>query len=293
MPVTPSPPHPVTSSRLLWCWRGGQDTLNFGEWFCEILLRSLGYSVRHWDIETRARRITPRDACLLVIGSELHRHLVDRLLKQVRTIHVWGQGNGRGAEVAVDFTEPPYRDRVKVFGLRGPLTKRLCRVEADVPLCDPGFLMPSIAPHGAGNENGPVVYVPHHAFADAVDIQAAAQAGVQRIYSPLVHRSRLDVFQGLLANASFLLTSTLHTWIWAMAYRIPSAIFLSQREGLNMPDKWRDVLESLGWERGRSLPIVHSLAEGRRWWEAEGQFLPLPDGAAMLDVFPGGERVKG
>jgi hypothetical protein len=271
----------------LWSWRGGQETRNFGEWFAEMLLLAMGYNVRHWDVAEGNGGILPSDACMLIVGSELHRHLVDRLLKQVRVLHVWGQGNGRGAEVAVDLSQPPYRDRVKLFGLRGPLTKRLCHVEADVPLCDPGFMMPRVEllPTG-GLASGPVVYVPHHAFADAVDIQAAARAGVQRIYSPLVHRSQLDVFQCVLANSQFILSSTLHMWIWAMAYRVPCAVYTCPNERLNMPDKWRDVFESLGWEPNRSLPIVGSLAEGRRWWEAEGQFLPLPDTAAMLAAFP-------
>ncbi len=273
------------SDKLLWCWRGGQQTLNFGEWFGERILGGLGYGVRYWDVEARAGRIRPDESCLLMIGSELHRPLVDRLLRQVACLDVWGQGNGRGAEVAVDLSQTPYRERVRVCGLRGPLTYVRSGCRSEVPLCDPGFLLPRYWQLDVTGD-GPVTYVPHHSNLERLSVAGVAASGAERIASPLVHRVELDAWAGRLAGARFVLTNTLHTWIFCLAYRVPCALCLVDGERLNMPDKWHDVLGSMGI-RCAALPVVHDLDGGQRWWQNEGRHLaPPPDADTLLESFP-------
>jgi hypothetical protein len=275
-------------AKLVYCLRGGQETLNFGEWFCEWILAALGFRIRYWETEARARRLKPDDACLLMIGSEADRYLVDRLLAKVREVHLWGMGLGRGPELALDFRAQPYRDRVKVFALRGPVTKRLSHFEGDVPLCDPAFALPKLLPqfHYQAPPCGPVLYVPHLANIRSFSVQRAAAIGVDHVCPVTLHRSELAGFLTTLGSADFVLTNTLHTWIWCMAFEIPCAICLTGNERLPMPTKWRDVFESMGLSPAEPLPIVRDLAEGRAWWETGRRLLKLPDADAMLAAFP-------
>lgn len=276
---------------LTWYWLNGRETLNLGEHFVELILPRLGCRPRSFDVAQSRGEIRSGDPCLLVIGSELHTDLVGRLIAAGCRVHVWGQGNGRGADRAVDMREARWRDNVTIHALRGPLTKRVSHVDAGVPLCDPGFLLPQFFPHPVARSPrhpftpSPVVYVPHHLNTRRISIKTAARIGVQTVLDVMVHRDRALLLVRRIAAAEFALCNSLHAWITALAYRTPCAICLTEDEELNMPDKWQDVLESLGWS-GRRLPIVQSLEEGQRWWQTEGRHLVLPDTAALLKAFP-------
>ena len=267
---------------LVWYWRGHEATVNFGEHFCELLLTAFGYKIVAWEAERRAKRLGQHPACLMVIGSEFRRHLVNELLASVPEVHIWGQGNGRGPRVAVDMTRSPYRERVKIFALRGPLTKQWSHVTQDIPLCDPGFLLPRFYPLTPTGTGG-VLYVPHCANR-ANAATRLASLGADRWVDVMFRRSQLQDVMRDLAAASFVLTNTLHTFIFCLAYRIPCAVSLVDGEALNMPDKWKDVFLSMN--APDAFQPVTNVAAGRDWWEQTGQHLQLPATEPLLAAFP-------
>jgi len=101
----------------------------------------------------------------------------------------------------------------------------------------------------------------------------------------MICKADIQATMARVAAAEFVLANAMHAFIFCLAYRVPCAICLTEGETFNMPDKWRDVLESLGWS-GDRLPLTKNLDEGRRWWESEGQHLKIPDTQPLLDVFP-------
>jgi hypothetical protein len=266
---------------------GGQSVLNFGEHFVELLLPRLGCQPRSFDVAMAAGEIRPGEPCLLMIGSEFHHGLVDGLACSGCHVHVWGQGNGRGADRAVDMRLPKYRDNVTIHALRGPLTKRISHFDGDVPLLDPGFLMPAFYPswHLVAEESE-VLYLPHHANFAKVSKETAKRIGATDCLNVMLHRDEVLDFMARVASAQFVLANTLHGLIFCLAYCVPCALCLTEGEELNMPDKWRDVFESLGRDPATPLPIVHNLDEGERWWETEGRSLVIPDSGPLLRAFP-------
>ena len=272
---------------LVWYWLGGRKVLNFGEHFVELLLPKMGCRPVSFDVERDAGRIVPGQPCLLSIGSEFEVGLVGGLLKAGCHVHVWGQGNGRGADRAIDMQMLSYRERVTIHALRGPLTKRVSHFDGDVPLLDPGFLLPHFYPRWIFQHEGkPIVYVPHHVNTERVTPEILRQVGADKLVDVMVHRDNLRATMAAIASADFALCNSLHALIFCLAYRVPCALCLTKGETLNMPDKWRDVLESLGWPAGGSLPIVANLDQGRRWWESEGRHLVIPDTGPLLAAFP-------
>lgn len=274
---------------ITWYWLGGRKVKNLGEHLVDLLLPHFGCRPRSFDQAKAQGDIRPGEHCLLMIGSEFHVNNLSYLTGEGCRVHVWGQGNGRGAHTAVDMRLPKYRKHVTVHALRGPLTKRVSHVEQDVPLLDPGFLLPAFFPReqwDGGAEPSGVVYVPHHANTARVSGETAAAIGAGAILDVMVHRDGLGGLIGRILSAEFALVNSLHALILCLAYRVPCAICLTAGETLNMPDKWRDVLESLGWSEGGTLPIVHDLDQGRRWWEAEGRHLAIPDTTPLIEAFP-------
>ncbi len=269
-------------SVLVWSWRGGEPLLNFGEYFCELILWALGYEIKSFDQELAAGRIRQYSSCLMIIGSEFHRSMLDNLLVAVPEVHVWGQGNGRGKAAAVDMQQSPYRDRVKVFALRGPLTKSVSNVTDDVPLCDPGFLLPKLYPLGV-SRGDQVLYIPHWSNHRDTDARLK-RLDADKCLTVITSRHRVMERMNEIARARFVLTNTLHTFIFCLAYRVPCAIAVLDEEQLEMPDKWNDVLLSMGSTDG--LCPVKNLAEGQAWWNSIGQHLPLPDADRLLASFP-------
>jgi len=274
---------------LTWYWLGGRKVLNFGEHFVELLLPKLGCRPRSFDVERKRGHIQQGENCLLMIGSEFEAGLVGGLIKAGCHVHVWGQGNGRGAHRAVDMRLDRWRDNITIHALRGPLTKRVSHFEGDVPLVDPGFLLPRFFPPNEMIEGCTgVLYVPHHANTRRVDSDGVDSIGAESILNVMLPRKQLQSLMHRLASAEFALVNSLHAFIFCLAYKVPCAICLMEHERLDMPDKWRDVLESLGRPEDESLPVVKDIDEGWRWWQDVGQHITIPDTTPLLEAFPFG-----
>jgi hypothetical protein len=252
-------------SVLVYCWLGGRPKMNLGEWFYELILAKLGYRVCYWPQDQ-----VGDEPVLMAIGSGFDKNTVARLLKPSREVWVWGEGNGKE-----DVPCPPQDERIHVTAFRGPITAAGYGV-TDVPLCDPGWLMPWAFPieREPGSET---LYVPH-----CGSRYAAAGLVKRRLVTnwldPMVTRKQLPGTLRRIVNARFVLTSTLHTMILCLAYGTPCAYHGTAP--LNMPQKWRDVF-------GAIPPQCKTLQEGWSWWLSNGvRYRYAQNPTALLKVFP-------
>ena len=266
----------MKQSVLVYCWRGCNPVKNFGEWYCRLVLNHLEYKDRYYA----RQRSRPHEPVLLVIGSNFHTKMLKRLLADAEEVWVWGQGNGWGPEWAADPED--YGGRVRVFAVRGPLTRDQAHLPEDTVCCDPGVLVPRIVERGP--PSGEVLYVPHHTDQKEAEDRAKALGCADWIdvymrwkwFIPTVKR---------LASAGFVLTSSLHTAITCTAYGTPWAFHLSAaHDEIGEPWRWRDLAASLGLPG--PPPSVTDAAEGRLWHQNVRDSLRLPDTDALLVAFP-------
>lgn len=272
-------------SLLVWYYDKLTNKLNFGEQFIHLILAKFGYSVRSFIREVNFDKNEP---CMLIIGSEFHHKVVDEILTKCNTLYVWGQGNGRIANYAkpVDMTNDGARDRIKICALRGPLTKAKSNFNENVPLLDPGFLLPTLLPEISKGITSiqEILYVPHeHNFA------VAKSKSPHCVLDVVVDQKDIVDFMRRVASAKFVLTNSLHCLIFCLAYKIPCAVSLLDGETLNMPDKWNDVVLSIGGTAS-DFAVVNNLADGEKWWANTGERLAhgitSQNVNDMIDSFP-------
>lgn len=254
-------------SILVHCWLGGKPVMNLGEWFHELILGKLGYGVRYWPQDQEGD-----EPVLMMIGSGFHCETVAKLLKRSREVWVWGEGNGRE-----DLRCPEQDDRIHVTAFRGLITAVGYGV-TDVPLCDPGWLMPWAVPIER-EPSGEVLYVPHCGERYGAGSRLHGM-GATDVVDPMMPRESVLGAVQRIVNAEFVLTSTLHTMIMCMAYGTPCVLHLAPGAKINMPQKWRDVFEGVPYH-------AETLDRGRRWWEAVGRhYRDKQNPKALLNVFP-------
>jgi len=271
-----------------WYFKLSNTLTNFGEGLYNIILQRLKCTIPHID-DTPPLSPVEEKHCLLGIGSEFHQVHIDYLLNKGYVLHVWGFGNGKSDLPPVDMRIPRYRNNIHIYAVRGPITKQSLQMEEDIHTCDPGFTLPLLI----GNEiltsvffHRKVVYAPHHLMVNKVsykDIRSLQQ--VEMYISTECSYDNLFTTMKKLRTAKFVLTSAMHVMIFCLAFRVPCALCLLPDEPLNMPTKWRDMFGSLNYYP-KTLPIVRNFKQGKRWWDEEGRFLPLPDAQKMLDLFP-------
>lgn len=244
-------------------WRCYEKEMNFGELLLYDILAHFDMQLVCWDPKNSYRAVT------LIIGSGFHTVVVESLLKNSEKIYVIGQGNQMGHTKAIDMQSQRYKNRIEILALRGPLTKTISNFKGDVPLLDPGFLMPSILSMKI-NTGKDVWYIPHNSNMDKnvkerMRLLGANQYG--RIFMP---RENLHSYLNDLSSAGFVLTNTLHIYIVCLAYGIPTAISLLPDEDMPCLCKFLDVAYSLNIP----LAIVDSADSGKRWWENNKYSIP-------------------
>ncbi|MFO7997346.1 MAG: Coenzyme F420 hydrogenase/dehydrogenase, beta subunit C-terminal domain, partial [Dehalococcoidia bacterium] len=79
---------------LIWHWREERRNINFGDYITEVLVKRFGYKTVNYCNASSLGILSNYDFCLLIIGSELHKGMVDSL--KVPKLYVWGQGKGHG-----------------------------------------------------------------------------------------------------------------------------------------------------------------------------------------------------
>lgn len=273
-------------------WGQGRFVLNLGDALVPLILEHLGYGCQ---APARLQTVGNPGRTLLIIGSLLDDADLDRL---DGPIDVWGCG-WRGRPLA-----SRNRDRLRVHAVRGPLTVRGLELPPDMPVGDPGFLMPRIiAP--ARHRNGQRLVLPHCLRIGRTRMDERLRAtGADRVLSPWVLRRQgrlrprplLQDARRLLAagtrpmgpvqavqaiaGAGFVLTGSLHGAILSHAYGTPWAAY--DDLGIDTPAKWQDLATLLEIDIG----LVRSIREGEAWWDRTGQWAAIPDMDAMLRAFP-------
>jgi coenzyme F420-reducing hydrogenase beta subunit len=251
---------------IVWYWREEKREVNYGDYITEVLLRGFGHKPVAYSL---AKDLGLRlDSCLLVIGSELHRQMIDHL--RVSTVHVWGQGKGHGDPF--DMQQEPYCSKVRIHAVRGPHTLKQLNLDEDMPMGDPGLLLPLVMRIKKDPGQHKVSYIPHWSNRYSAR-EKLPEIGAERVVDVMCQRRGFKAKVTEVVSSSFVLTNSLHTAIVCEAYGTPWALCLPAGHELNFPDKWRDWFEYLGvadyaaqgykdglewWQRNRSKATVHT-----------------------------------
>ena len=275
-------PSPMGGSICVCYYRPATGMHNFGESFIEIICSGLG-------LECSQRWAGPGvEDCWLIIGSEFHKGCVSGLLKHCKRVFVWGQGNGRGAAMALDINEEPYKSRVVVRAVRGPLTAEQSGIPMTVPQGDPGFLLPRYLPltRNTPPGTGQIIYAPHWKNRGNVEVKLKA-LGADSWFNVFMKDGEVAARMQQLLDARFVMTNSLHVWIFCQAYRIPHALTLCEGDEWNMPGKWADVWRWL--QAPGSLSPTSRYDEARRWWDTQGVHIspPARELARLAEAAPG------
>lgn len=268
---------------LVSYWRNGEDILNLGEHFTELLVNEFGYKTRCYSEALSKNEVSNYDSCLLVIGSRLHKRYINSL--KVKNLLVWGKGKGKsGPEFEFNINSEPYKSKIKIFAVRGPHTIRQLNLNPNTPQGDPGFLMSLVFPIEKDPLKNNIIYIPHHSLDKNIAITETKNIGADKLIDIMIHKK--DFWQKLreIISARFILTSSLHVAITAQSYGIPWAIHLAKGEKLNMPEKWRDVFEYLGMYP--EFKTVENYNEGLMWWKDIGSKGEIPNLLPLIKSFP-------
>lgn len=132
----------------------------------------------------------------------------------------------------------------RYYALRGPLTKKCLQVTDDVPLGDPGLLMPLVLPKGnVPNADGPIGIVPHYHHASNPRLDSYRNSSSYKIIDVWDEPERVIAE---ICSCSAIASSSLHGLIISDAYGIPN-VRLVFDEALSGGDfKFRDYFEAIG-----------------------------------------------
>ena len=264
---------------LVWYWGNGREILNFGEHLVEILIEEFGYKPRIYSDAKNNGDLKNYESCLVVVGSELNKGLVDRI--ETPKLLVWGQGKGHGEYF--DINDPHYAKKVDIRAVRGPHTIRQLNLNPDIPLGDPGFLLPLLFPMEKNKSLCKIIYMPHHSNRNNIN-DKLRNLGAEKYIDIMFKKEEFWNKLKELISAKFVLTSSLHTAIVAHAYNVPWALCLVNGESLNFPDKWRDLFEYLGIYN--NFKIVKNYKEGLDWWKKVGSKAKIPSLTPLINSFP-------
>lgn len=243
-------------------WRCHDRSFNFGEALGDMVLKGIGVEPVY------GKRSGPRPGgrVLLSVGSELRQRFINKQKERYDGVVVWGHG--------YSYQRPADPATADIRAVRGPLTRKVCGLPGDTPLGDPAFLMPKYYPLVREN-SGEIVYAPHwfnratdpgdYGFFDVNCEEGEAQQKMQRLVS-----------------ADFVMTNSLHVAIFCIAYSVPFGPTLLGEDGINKPWKWADIFEWL------KCPLCWNYNEkqARRWYEAFGSKIEVPDLDPLVDSFP-------
>ena len=264
---------------LIWHWREERKRVNFGDYIAEVLVKTFGYKTVNYCNASLLNILSNYDFCLLIIGSELHKEMVEQL--SVPGLYVWGQGKGKGE--FFDIRSEPYAKKVKIFAVRGPHTVRQLNLDERTPLGDPALLMPMFYKIRRSPSQYKITYIPHWTNRGGWDIKKG-KLGAERFVDIMCTRRRFWSKLKEIVSSKFVLANSFHTAIICHAYGTPWALCLADGDELNFPDKWIDFFEFLGIE---NKPVaVRNYAEGLQWWDDVGSKAKTRDLLPLLDSFP-------
>lgn len=214
--------------RVLY-WTRGEAVRNFGDFLTELLLdRAL---------------ITPivQSARYRLVGSALDRFVLGQDLAPLgpdEHVACWGCGARDDSGLPPDTIS-----RVRLFGVRGPLSRAALGLPDDTPLGDPGLLLPLFHEPVRGIPDG-ALCVPHF-FEPLTPEQLIEQTGADRVLSPRVTNvAEMINLIDRICNAELVIAGSLHAAIVAAAYGTPFAFL--DTGFVDTPFKWRDFAALVG-----------------------------------------------
>jgi len=264
---------------LIWYWREERRLINFGDYITQVLAEELGYKTVSYCNASSLNILSHYGFCLFIIGSALHKSMMDRI--RVPELYVWGQGKGHGE--FFDIKSEPYATKVKIFAVRGPHTVRQLSLNGNTPMGDPALLMPLFFKIRKNPGYCEVSYIPH--WSNRANWEAKREdLGADKFVDVGCSRRKFWSTLREIVSSRFVLTNSLHAAVICHAYKTPWALCLADGDKLNFPDKWRDFFEFLGLKVDGAA--VRNYAEALQWWTNVGSKARRPDLLPLLDSFP-------
>ncbi|OZI32028.1 hypothetical protein CAL29_29780 [Bordetella genomosp. 10] len=178
---------------------------------------------------------------------------------------------------------PEAQARIEVSAVRGPISASELKLGMNVPIGDPGLLMPALySPRRNEHAASRTICIPHfHDRRTDAAILAASQCDLVLRASIPNDLHEIERFIDSLTSADFVLCGSLHAAILAVAYGVPFAYWDSGN--IDLPIKWKDFSASIGID----APFAATLDEGRKIWsgQIEGH-IQLPPLGKLLASAP-------
>jgi hypothetical protein len=230
--------------RLYW-WRPKEEgRINLGD---EINRRIVEVTSGR-----QVARASLRKCDLLAIGSVLTWPIRRGVFTHRKApITIWGSGTMEPTTVS---PAAPLR----YSAVRGPLTRCLIPVSDDLPIGDPGLLVPTVWDLGRSAKSYEWGIIPHHSQIKS-SVMANLQAGTPRSVLIDFTDPDIDATMRLLASCEKIASSSLHGLIIADAYNIPN-IWLKTAE-LHRGRSWKfyDYFSSVGRSSFDPVPLPESV----------------------------------
>lgn len=235
-------------------WLKGTDKQNMGDFLSEYFAEHLFIKTARPGVVIRMVGSALADAFVpepTTVSSERETPTSDTLPS--RTLVAWGLGVREK-----DGLSPEARKHVEILAVRGPITASEVHAGPNVPMGDPGLLMPALySPTRDAAFTGKRICVPH--FHDVRDDRTLLEESgcdvVLRTSLPNELKA-IEEFIDRLTSADFVLSGSLHGAILAAAYGIPYGYWNSG--SVDLPLKWKDFSRSIG----TPTVFVHNAEEG-------------------------------
>jgi glycosyltransferase involved in cell wall biosynthesis/GT2 family glycosyltransferase/uncharacterized coiled-coil protein SlyX len=210
-------------------WLKNEQSQNFGDFLSEYYLRHLFIPVG-----------LPCDD-LWITGSCISDYHVDLTLRKKNgKVVFWGCGLRDEAGLAYTTSKAS-----RFLAVRGPLTRNSLRLSHDIPIGDPGLLMPALyKPQVCDELLGVSLLVPHYED-QRDDMELRLISGCEMVVRPNLSNDldAINRFIDCIISADFVLCGSLHAAIVAAAYEKPFGFWNSGN--IDVPFKWKDFASSV------------------------------------------------
>lgn len=191
-----------SSVKVYWWQYQPPDKLNFGDELTPYIVQRL--------FKQDVIHAAPSECELIGIGSILE--IAQR--EEVNPIHVWGSG-------FIKDGPPNNNTNLTFHSVRGEYTKRrvLTEGQADIPVGDPGLLLPLCAPASKTPNKYKLGIIPHYVDSSSEELDRFRNDPEVYIIDPLWD---IDRIVEAITSCRIILSSSLHGLIVSDAYNIPN-----------------------------------------------------------------------
>ena len=262
----------VRHNSKAWLYLGlktKRSLLNFGDELSPLIVRSI--------TGRRVRWSAPDEADLVAIGS-----IFELAARSAGTAAVWGTGLRADSDAAsalrlLDNIGP-------ILAVRGPSTRTALRLADATPLGDPGLLATRLIDRKRRHSDELIV-VPHFTAWNSIhgrqQIAHLTSLGYGIVPPSL---NPMDVIARI-AQARFVLSSSLHGVVIAHALGVPTQLLTNSRTSVREPMwKYHDYFKSLGSSVNTLAfdRLVHEKIVDQAFQEREAEAVQFQDAATHL-----------